>query len=67
MASRAAAVSAGSQATSSPSIVVLLFGTISPTLNDVFLKYTGRHIRDESASSSWLDDAMRLTTQGSKR
>jgi len=39
----------------------------SPTLNDVFLKYTGRHIRDESASSTWLDDAMRITSQGSNR
>jgi ABC-2 type transport system ATP-binding protein len=38
-----------------------------PTLNDVFLAATGRHIRDEAASSTWLDDAMRLVVQGDKR
>lgn len=36
----------------------------SPTLNDVFLAYTGRHIRDDSGHSSWMEDAMRYTTQG---
>jgi len=39
----------------------------SPTLNDVFLAYTGRHIRDEAASSSWFDDAMRVSIQGNNR
>jgi ABC-2 type transport system ATP-binding protein len=39
----------------------------TPTLNDVFLAHTGRHIRDEAASSTWLDAAMRLHVQGDKR
>jgi len=39
----------------------------TPTLNDVFLAHTGRHIRDEAASSTWLDDAMRLHVQGGNR
>jgi ABC-2 type transport system ATP-binding protein len=39
----------------------------SPTLNDVFLAYTGHHIRDEVESSTWMDDAMRVRNQGSTR
>ncbi|MBI5489150.1 MAG: ATP-binding cassette domain-containing protein [Deltaproteobacteria bacterium] len=38
-----------------------------PTLNDVFLASTGRHIRDEAATGTWLDDAMRLVVQGDRR
>jgi ABC-2 type transport system ATP-binding protein len=36
----------------------------NPTLNDVFLASTGRHIRDDSGHSSWMEDAMRYSTQG---
>jgi len=35
-----------------------------PTLNDVFLKITGRAIRDDSGSASWYEDALRYTNQG---
>jgi ABC-2 type transport system ATP-binding protein len=38
-----------------------------PTLNDVFLAYTGRHIREDDASSTWMDDAMRIRIQGQNR
>jgi len=31
----------------------------SPTLNDVFLEYTGRNIRDENGDGSWFEDVMR--------
>jgi len=36
----------------------------SPTLSDVFLAYTGRTLKEDSGQSSWMDDAMRYTTQG---
>ena len=39
----------------------------SPTLNDVFLAYTGRQIREDEGSSTWLDDAMRVRNQGQGR
>jgi ABC-2 type transport system ATP-binding protein len=34
-----------------------------PTLNDVFLKYTGRELRDESdgAGESWMDSAFKVS------
>ncbi len=36
----------------------------APSLNDVFLEHTGRGIRDEVASSSWMEDAMRHAQGG---
>ena len=32
----------------------------SPTLNDVFLNFTGRTIREDSPEGSWADRSMRL-------
>jgi len=34
----------------------------SPTLDDVFLYYTGREIREDSAEGGWAERAMHLTT-----
>jgi ABC-2 type transport system ATP-binding protein len=39
----------------------------TPTLNDVFLTYTGRQLRDETVNASWAEDAMRVTIQGNSR
>lgn len=35
----------------------------SASLNDVFLDYTGRSIRDEAENGSWFEEAMRYRTQ----
>jgi ABC-2 type transport system ATP-binding protein len=35
----------------------------NPTLNDVFLHYTGKEIRDTSAEGGWMEKAMNLRTK----
>jgi ABC-2 type transport system ATP-binding protein len=36
----------------------------SPTLNDVFLKYTGRGIREEGAGADWMESAFKAAQGG---
>jgi len=35
-----------------------------PTLNDVFLHYTGQEIRDTEAEGGWVQRAMNVRTRG---
>ena len=52
-----------------PQILAMLEGVESvevrlPTLDDVFLKYTGRKIREEENEAGWADAALRYSQGG---